>query len=105
MKNIASSISLFCKKYWPNFLMGALYGLVSQFYWLYVVLHATPDQHKLFWIAAIFMCALYCKIADKYVQSRSEKFMYQINFMMFTIIEVILIINYFLGQYIQFQWI
>ena len=105
MKNITSSISSWCKKYWPNFLMGALYGLMSQFYWLYVVPHATSDQHKLFWIAAIFMCALLCKTADFYAQSQSQKFMYQIHFMMFAIVEVVLIMNYFFAQYIEFHWI
>ena len=100
-----TAISLFCKKYWSNFLMGVLYGLVNQFYWLYVVPYATPDQHKLFWITAIFMCALFCKVADLYAQSQSHKFMYQINFMMFSIIEVILVLNYFFAQYIEFQWI
>ena len=98
-------ISSFCKKYWPNFLMGAVYGLVSQFYWLYVVPHATTDQHKLFWIIAIFMCAMFCKIAELYVQSQSSQFMYQINFRIFIFVEIILIMNYFFAQYIEFQWI
>jgi len=48
---------------------------------------------------------LLCKTADFYAQSQSQKFMYQIHFMMFAIVEVVLIMNYFFAQYIEFHWI
>lgn len=104
LKNITTSISLFSKKHWPNFLMGLVYALLSQFYWFFSQ-NMTLDQHKIFLIIAIFICALLCKILNVYTQSQSEKFIYQINFVMFTIVEIILVMNYFFDQYIIFQWI
>ena len=104
MKNIVSSISLFCKKYWLNFLMGVVYGLVSQFYWLSSP-NMTSDQHKIFWIVTIFTCALVCKIADTYAQSGKYKILYRTYYMIFSIVEIILVLYYFISPYVVFQWI
>lgn len=105
MKNIASSISLFCKKHAFHFFKGLLFGLFGQFYWLYLLPNITPNQHKLFWIGVVFVCALLYKIAGTYAQSRKDIMFYRTWCLIFTIIEAILVAYYFLSQYITFRWI
>ena len=85
--------------------MGALYGFLSQYYWLSLAPSMTSDQHKLFWIVIVFVCILLCKIADRYTQAGKYKMLYRTYFVVFAIVEIILILHYFLAQYIEFQWI
>lgn len=105
MKNILASISLLCKKHWVHFLMGTVFGAIWQLYFLHLQAIMTSDQHKIFWIAIIFACVIFFKVAASYAHAGKDIMVYRVWCMIFTIIESTLIMHYFLSHYILFQWI
>jgi uncharacterized membrane-anchored protein len=105
MKNIVTSISLLCKKHWRHFLMGMVFGAIWQFYFLHVQPIMTSDQQKFFWIAIVFACIIFFKIAASFAKAGKDIIFYKTWCMIFTIIEAILVLRYFISHYISFEWI
>jgi len=106
MKKIIINIIEFCNKHYIDFSKGLFFGLCSLLYTQYLVPHMSYSMQRLFWIITIFIVACWFRIKIAiYPQRFKEQQANWCFFIIFMVIDISLILYYFLSDYVVLSWI